>query len=172
MPQCLCIAGPFFPHFAGARAKGKRSFRSDWQHLASFRAFGAIGINNLRSHNWSVRYPNWSLIEAKWTLRTTCPAACKEIDLRTMDRLCVRRPNGWVGGQRKWRMEDVTFRFPSLAVWGCTVNPFYPRSTLVSSMRSGFHMHNELCLMECMQLYSRSVISRLYFQLGYNSFCL
>ena len=29
MPQCTCIDGPFCPHFAGARAKGKRSFRTD-----------------------------------------------------------------------------------------------------------------------------------------------
>ena len=40
MPQCTCIDGPFRPPFAGARAKGKRSFRTDRQRPASFRTFG------------------------------------------------------------------------------------------------------------------------------------
>ena len=40
MPQCTCMDRPFRPHFAGARAKGKRSFRTGWQYLASFRTFG------------------------------------------------------------------------------------------------------------------------------------
>ena len=77
MPSCVSIDGPFpsGPHFARTRAKRKRSFRTDRQRLASFRAFGAIGVDNLRCLNWSARYPNWSLIEATWTLRTTCPHA-------------------------------------------------------------------------------------------------
>ena len=73
MSQCTCINGPFFPHFDDA--KEKRSFRTDWQHPASCRAFGAIDFDNLQSHNWSVRYPTWFLIEATWALRTSCPHA-------------------------------------------------------------------------------------------------
>ena len=46
------------PHFAGARAKGKRSFRTDWQHLASFRAFGAI--DNLPPPPWGYFSHLWS----------------------------------------------------------------------------------------------------------------
>ena len=40
MPRYTCIDGPLRLHFASARAKGKRSFQTDWQHLASFRTFG------------------------------------------------------------------------------------------------------------------------------------
>ena len=42
MSLCTCIDGPFRRHFARARAKGKRSFRTDWLHLhvAPFRTFG------------------------------------------------------------------------------------------------------------------------------------
>ena len=65
---------------------------------------------------------------------------CKVNDLLTLDILCVHGPNGRVGGQRKWRIEgENAFRFPSLAVWGLTVIPFNSRSTLVSSIRTGFH---------------------------------
>ena len=48
------------------------------------------------------------------------------IDLWTMDRLCVLGPNGRVGGQRngQWKLRSNAFQFPSLAVWGWTVNPF------------------------------------------------
>ena len=41
MPPCTCIDGPFRSHFARARATRKRSFRINWQCLAShFRTFG------------------------------------------------------------------------------------------------------------------------------------
>ena len=46
-PVCVCIDGPFRPHFARARAKGKRSFRTDRQRLASFRPSGR-SISNLQ----------------------------------------------------------------------------------------------------------------------------
>ena len=78
--------------------------------------------------------------------------ACKVIDLRTMDRLCVRGPNDRVGGQRKRRMEDVRMLFGfHLDLWqflllkkisgslGRNSRSFHSRSTLTSSMRSGFH---------------------------------
>ena len=59
--------------------------------------------------------------------------ACKVIDLWTINRLCVRGPNVRVAGQRKQRMEsENAFLFPSLAVWGWTVNPFHSQSTFVS----------------------------------------
>ena len=50
---------------------------SNWlaQRLASLRNFGAVGVDDLGSHNWSVRNPDWSLIEAKCTLRMMCRAA-------------------------------------------------------------------------------------------------
>ena len=58
---------------------------------------------------------------------------CKLVDLRAIDRLGVRGQSGGVRGQRKRRMEcEKALRFPSLAFWGWTGNPFYSRSTLVS----------------------------------------
>ena len=58
---------------------------------------------------------------------------CKLVDLRTIDRLGVRGQNGGVSRQRKRRKEcENALRFPSLAFWGWTGNPFYSRSTLVS----------------------------------------
>ena len=39
-PRVSASMGRFAPHFARARAKGKRSFRTDRQRPASFRAFG------------------------------------------------------------------------------------------------------------------------------------
>ena len=71
---------------------------------------------------------DWSQLNASHDV-----PACKVTDLRTMDRHHVRGHNGRVGGQRKWRMESKNaFRFPSLAVRGWTVNPFYSQSTLGS----------------------------------------
>ena len=51
MPPCACIDGPFRPHFARAQANGSRSFQTDWQHLAPFKTFGAIAVDNLRSYH-------------------------------------------------------------------------------------------------------------------------
>ena len=41
MPPCTCIICPFCPYFAGAQAKRKRSFQTNWQCLASFRTIRA-----------------------------------------------------------------------------------------------------------------------------------
>ena len=54
MPPCSCIDGPFRRHFTGA--KGKRSFRTVWLHLAPFRT--SAGRSQIS--NWSVGYPDWS----------------------------------------------------------------------------------------------------------------
>ena len=63
MPPCVCIDGPFRPHFARARAKGKRSFRTDRQRLASFRAFGR-SISNLQL-----------ICPIYWLVRSTRPSS-------------------------------------------------------------------------------------------------
>ena len=72
----VCIDGPFRPHFARAPAKGKRSFRTDRQRLASFRFFGR-SISNLQRICpiyrliWLIFGP----IFDRW-LRTPCPVQC------------------------------------------------------------------------------------------------
>ena len=35
IPECMCKKWPFRPHFAGARAKGKRNCKNIWQRLTS-----------------------------------------------------------------------------------------------------------------------------------------
>ena len=57
-----------FPHFAGARAKGNRSFRTYWQRLASFRTFGrSISCSDLQLI--CQIYADWSVIEGTCMLR-------------------------------------------------------------------------------------------------------
>ena len=68
---CTCIDGPFRPHFARARVKGKRSFRTDWQHLAPLRTFGR-SISDLQMICQISRLI--SLIFDRW-LRMPCPVA-------------------------------------------------------------------------------------------------
>ena len=70
MPPCVCIDGPFRPHFARAPAKGKRSFRTDRQRPASFRPFGR-SISNLQLI-CPIDLTDFGPIFDRW-LRTPCP---------------------------------------------------------------------------------------------------
>ena len=76
MPPCVCIDGPFHPHFARARAKGKRSFRTDRQRPAFFRPFGR-SISNLQRICLIYRliWLTFGPIFDRW-LRTPCPVQC------------------------------------------------------------------------------------------------
>ena len=116
MPQCA--DGPFFPHFASARAKGKRSFRTNWRSLTIFQSFQR-DRRRLSPISQLICQISQLIFDQSHVNASHDVSTCKVIDLRTMDRLCVRGPNGRVSGQWKQRMENENaFRFPSLAVWG------------------------------------------------------
>ena len=139
MPQCTCINRPLRPHFAGAWAKGKKkpsdrlavssffqSFRRDRRRLSPI---SQTDLSDIPTDLWSKPRE----LFARWH-------ACKVIDLRTMDRLCVRGPNDRVGGQRKRRMgSENAFRFPSLLSLGLNSQPLLLAIDPGQSMRSGFH---------------------------------
>ena len=136
IPPCVCIDGPFRPHFTHARAKGKRSFRTDRQCLASFRAFGAIGVENLRSQlicQISQLIFDWSHVNALHDVPAkNCVPACKVIDLRTLDRLCVvgQSTESVDKGIGEWKVRmQFSVSISRSRVWGWTVKS---RSTLGS----------------------------------------
>ena len=136
MPQCTRFDGPFSRTSLVLEKMGKEAYEPTGSVWLFFRAFSATRVENLRYHNWSVKYPKLIFDRSHVNASNDVPA-WKVIDLWTMDRLCLHGPNSTVGGQRKQRMEsEKAFRFPSLAVWGWTVN--HSRSTLVSPCVAAF----------------------------------
>ena len=92
MPQCTCIDGPFFLHFASARAKGKRSFRTDCQCITFFSELSALPastIPDLTTDLSDIPTDLWSKPRELFAQR-----ARNVIDQRTMGRLGVSGPNG------------------------------------------------------------------------------
>ena len=72
----ICSDGPFRPHFARARAKGKRSFRTNRQRLASFRLFGRSSSNlQLICLIYRLIWLIFGPIFDRW-LRTPWPVQC------------------------------------------------------------------------------------------------
>ena len=126
-----------FPHFAGAWAKAKRSFRTDWQHLAfsELSAPWALTISDLTSDLWDIPTDLWSKQRELFARRARMQG---DRSTNNGQALCTPGPTVESVDKGKRRMEGEN-AFLSLAVWGWTVNPFYSRSTLVSSMRSSFH---------------------------------
>ena len=68
---CNGTDGPFCLDFAGAWAKGNWSS----QNWLTVSGFSEKGVDDFRSHDWSVRCPDWSLINSTCTLQTTGPLA-------------------------------------------------------------------------------------------------
>ena len=131
------------------------------QRLASFRIFD---VHNFRSDNWSVRYPDWSLIEADegtCTLRTTDNKQWRELGnhlevgtpwithltLRTMcplakwTRNTVEKVTGIVRAQTKLRANHgkllTRWRVIKQEVWQSKV--FINQSSVAFSMRLFVH---------------------------------
>ena len=71
-PSVRAPAGHFACTSLALERKGKEALRTDSQCLASLRAFS---MDELKSHNGSVRCPGWSLTECTCKLHTTCPLA-------------------------------------------------------------------------------------------------
>ena len=75
--------------------------------------------------------------------------ACKVIDvrIRTMNKLCVRRPNSRVSGQRKWRMESENGFRSSFTAGSLGLNnqTFLLTIDPRQSMRSGFFLSGSIC---------------------------
>ena len=83
MPQCTCFDGSFCPHFAGVRAKGKRSFRTGWPRLVFFFRTLGVPISDLTTDLSDIPTDLWLKPPARfawrvrWTMkhdgfRTTC----------------------------------------------------------------------------------------------------
>ena len=103
--------GSFHRQFARGLAKWKRSFRTDWLHQAPFQNFRPV---NLRSQsNWSVRYPDWSLMEATCTFHMTCP-----VDNETIGHgfctMCVLQTRNTKHTYTIWKLEQDLEHVPQL----------------------------------------------------------
>ena len=148
LPQCTCIDGPFRPHFAGARAKGKRSFRTNLQRLASFRTLGAP-ISDLTTDLSDISADLWLKPRARfaWSARWTM----KQLAMVFARRACFKHETHTI-----WKLEQYLEQVPQPVQTSCgglaklLAPRKWERSSVLDprqSKRSGFH--SRAAYMQC-----------------------
>ena len=109
MPRCTYMGGSFRPHFAGARAKRRKSFRTDLQPLASSKTFSVIAVDWTISDLTSVPSDIPTDLDRS-QVNTSHDVTVYNTDNGPKERLCEHGQQIEIGEQRKQEWKARTLR--------------------------------------------------------------